>query len=76
VEAAHPELVGGAGVYRATGVHGPFLHVDVRGNAARWGPYKGPLLGAPPRRKIHHGTPNAKRASGTTTAGHTTGTGP
>jgi uncharacterized protein YcbK (DUF882 family) len=36
VEARHPELVGGAGVYRANSAHGPFLHVDVRGNRARW----------------------------------------
>jgi len=36
VEAAHPELVGGAGVYRGTKAHGPFLHVDVRGEAVRW----------------------------------------
>lgn len=36
VEAAHPDLVGGAGLYRATRVHGPFVHVDVRGNRARW----------------------------------------
>jgi hypothetical protein len=36
VEAAHPELVGGAGVYRGTRMHGPFLHVDVRGDPARW----------------------------------------
>jgi hypothetical protein len=36
VEAAHPELVGGAGVYRATKAHGPFLHVDTRGERVRW----------------------------------------
>jgi hypothetical protein len=36
VEAAHPDLVGGAGVYRGTRAHGPFLHVDVRGDPARW----------------------------------------
>jgi hypothetical protein len=36
VEAAHPELVGGAGVYGGTRAHGPFLHVDVRGEAVRW----------------------------------------
>jgi hypothetical protein len=36
VEAAHPELVGGAGVYRGTRAHGPFLHVDVRGERVRW----------------------------------------
>lgn len=36
VEAAHPELIGGAGVYRGTRAHGPFLHVDVRGERVRW----------------------------------------
>ena len=37
VEARHPDLVGGAGLYRATRSHGPFAHVDVRGTRARWG---------------------------------------
>ncbi len=37
VEAAHPELVGGVGVYPATSAHGPFVHIDVRGTRARWG---------------------------------------
>jgi len=37
VERAHDDLVGGAGVYRATGAHGPFAHIDVRGRRARWG---------------------------------------
>ena len=37
VEARHPDLVGGAGLYRATRAHGPFAHVDVRGTRARWG---------------------------------------
>lgn len=36
VEQAHPELVGGAGIYKANRVHGPFTHIDVRGKAARW----------------------------------------
>jgi uncharacterized protein YcbK (DUF882 family) len=36
VEAAHPELVGGAGVYPAASGHGPFIHVDTRGYRARW----------------------------------------
>ncbi len=36
VEREHPELIGGAGLYRATKTHGPFVHVDVRGNRARW----------------------------------------
>jgi Bacterial protein of unknown function (DUF882) len=34
---AHPDLVGGEGVYAATSAHGPFCHIDVRGFAARWG---------------------------------------
>ena len=36
VEAAHPELVGGAGVYTAASGHGPFIHIDARGYRARW----------------------------------------
>lgn len=28
--------IGGAGVYRANSVRGPFVHIDVRGVAARW----------------------------------------
>jgi hypothetical protein len=37
VERAHPDLVGGIGVYPATSAHGPFVHIDVRGKKARWG---------------------------------------
>lgn len=36
VERAHPRLLGGAGVYPATGAHGPFIHIDTRGYRARW----------------------------------------
>ncbi|GAC1651545.1 MAG: hypothetical protein NVS4B3_12470 [Gemmatimonadaceae bacterium] len=36
VEAQHPELVGGCGIYVASGGHGPFTHIDVRGYRARW----------------------------------------
>jgi hypothetical protein len=36
VDAAHPELVGGAGVYTAAPGHGPFIHIDTRGYRARW----------------------------------------
>jgi len=36
VEAAHPALVGGSGVYVATSGHGPFIHIDTRGYPARW----------------------------------------
>lgn len=38
VEARHPELVGGAGLYRAIGKSGPFVHIDARGTRVRWGP--------------------------------------
>ena len=37
VEQAYPELVGGIGVYRSAGKSGPFVHVDARGERARWG---------------------------------------
>jgi uncharacterized protein YcbK (DUF882 family) len=36
VERANPEMIGGAGVYRDNGAHGPFIHIDVRGRRARW----------------------------------------
>ena len=36
VERRYPSLVGGIGVYKACCGHGPFTHVDVRGNRARW----------------------------------------
>ena len=36
VEAAHPEVIGGAGVYPAGPGHGPFIHIDTRGYRARW----------------------------------------
>jgi hypothetical protein len=36
VEAKHPALVGGIGIYKACCGHGPFTHVDVRGYRARW----------------------------------------
>jgi hypothetical protein len=51
VEAAHPELVGGAGVYRGTRAHGPFLHVDCRGEPARWTVTTGERLHRPLKRK-------------------------
>ncbi|MBC7791556.1 MAG: hypothetical protein H7Z74_16535 [Anaerolineae bacterium] len=37
VELAHPQLIGGVGVYPATRSHGPFAHIDARGHRARWG---------------------------------------
>jgi len=36
VEAAHPSLIGGCGVYAGTAAHGPFTHIDARGYPARW----------------------------------------
>ena len=35
VERAHPELIGGVGVYVACCGHGPFVHIDTRGYRAR-----------------------------------------
>lgn len=37
VEQRHPELAGGIGIYPATSAHGPFVHIDARGVATRWG---------------------------------------
>jgi hypothetical protein len=37
VEARHPELVGGIGMYSTGSVRGPFVHVDARGTSVRWG---------------------------------------
>jgi len=39
VEKAHPELVGGIGIYAPTGAHSGFVHIDTRGFRARWGPW-------------------------------------
>jgi hypothetical protein len=36
VERRHPDLLGGAGLYRANRARGPFIHIDVRGTPARW----------------------------------------
>ena len=36
VEAAHPSLIGGVGVYSGNSAHGPFTHIDTRGYPARW----------------------------------------
>jgi hypothetical protein len=36
VERRYPELAGGLGLYEAMGPHGPFAHIDVRGEVARW----------------------------------------
>jgi hypothetical protein len=37
VEREHPHLVGGIGIYSPTGAHSGFVHIDTRGNRARWG---------------------------------------
>jgi len=37
VEARHPELAGGIGIYPGNRAHGPFVHIDARGHRARWG---------------------------------------
>lgn len=36
VEREHPSLVGGIGLYRPTGAHAGFVHLDTRGFRARW----------------------------------------
>jgi uncharacterized protein YcbK (DUF882 family) len=36
VEQAHPDLVGGIGIYSPTGAHSGFVHIDTRGYRARW----------------------------------------
>ena len=35
-DSAYRSLVGGLAMYPSTSAHGPFVHVDVRGYAARW----------------------------------------
>lgn len=32
----YPAMTGGIGVYRANAVHGPFVHVDLRGSLVKW----------------------------------------
>lgn len=36
VEKKYPSLIGGIGVYRPTGAHSGFVHLDTRGFRARW----------------------------------------
>jgi uncharacterized protein YcbK (DUF882 family) len=36
VERQYPDLIGGIGVYRPTGAHSGFIHIDTRGYRARW----------------------------------------
>lgn len=36
VEKKYPSLIGGIGIYRPTGAHSGFVHLDTRGYRARW----------------------------------------
>jgi uncharacterized protein YcbK (DUF882 family) len=36
VERRYPQLIGGIGLYRPTGAHSGFVHIDTRGFRARW----------------------------------------
>jgi hypothetical protein len=36
VEARYPDLVGGMGVYANRGIRHPYVHIDARGQRARW----------------------------------------
>ncbi|HEU4560163.1 MAG TPA: hypothetical protein VFS20_20095 [Longimicrobium sp.] len=36
VERAHPDMIGGIGIYTPTGAHSGFVHLDTRGFRARW----------------------------------------
>jgi uncharacterized protein YcbK (DUF882 family) len=36
VERAHPDLVGGMGVYTGKRIRSPYVHIDARGTRARW----------------------------------------
>jgi hypothetical protein len=36
VERRYPDLIGGIGIYRPTGAHNGFIHIDTRGYRARW----------------------------------------
>ena len=36
VERRYPQLIGGIGLYRPTGAHSGFVHIDTRGYRARW----------------------------------------
>jgi uncharacterized protein YcbK (DUF882 family) len=54
VERAYPELVGGVGLYPSSGPAGPFAHIDVRGERARW------VLGGHARKAKRHRSRTAK----------------
>lgn len=69
VERRWPELVGGLGLYAATGPSGPYAHIDVRGDRARWS-NRGAANGSGTvtvRRAANSGSA-ATRASGACTA--------
>ena len=36
VEDAHPDLVGGLGIYTSRRYRTPYLHIDARGKRSRW----------------------------------------
>jgi hypothetical protein len=36
VEEAHPDLVGGLGLYTSRRYRTPYVHIDVRGTRTRW----------------------------------------
>ena len=57
VEREYPDLVGGVGLYHSNGPAGPFAHIDVRGERARW------VYGA--ARSRHH---KSRSSKGTRTA--------
>ncbi|MEO7503313.1 MAG: hypothetical protein ABIW94_11805, partial [Gemmatimonadaceae bacterium] len=54
VERAYPDLVGGVGLYPSSGPAGPFAHIDVRGERARW------VLGGHAKKSRRHRSRTAK----------------
>jgi uncharacterized protein YcbK (DUF882 family) len=67
VERMYPELVGGLGLYHATGPRGPFAHIDVRGTRARWTNQVATRRRAPKKETydFSSGTPSQAAAVGT-----------
>lgn len=61
VELRYPELVGGVGVYSSMGPRGPFAHIDVRGERARW--TNAPRRGATQRWRPVWSAPAAQTAA-------------
>jgi hypothetical protein len=60
VEREYPDLVGGTGLYHSNGPSGPFAHIDVRGEKARW--VRGGHV-AKSRRSSRSHSKSAKRSS-------------